>query len=74
MHKIKRRDQLAIIKSLWIARDTVAAAQDIAAGKLLNDSAIVELALAAPTSKGSLKNAYVRLVYEPAGWKIFSCG
>lgn len=51
MHKIKRRDQLAIIKSLWIARDTVAAAQDIAAGKLLNDSAIVELALAAPTSK-----------------------
>lgn len=51
MHKIKRRDQLAIIKSLWIARDTVAAAQDIAAGKLLNDSAIVELAIAAPTSK-----------------------
>lgn len=51
MHKIKRRDQLAIIRSLWIARDTVAAAQDIAAGKLLNDSAIVELAIAAPTSK-----------------------
>ncbi len=51
MHKIKRRDQLAIIKSLWIARDGVAAAQDIAAGKLLNDSAIVELAIAVPTTK-----------------------
>lgn len=51
MHKIKRRDQLAVIKSLWIARDAVAAAQDIAAGKLLNDSAIVELAIAAPTTK-----------------------
>jgi ribonuclease D len=51
MHKIKRRDQLAVIKSLWIARDAVAAKQDIAAGKLLNDSAIVELAIAVPTNK-----------------------
>ena len=51
MHKIKRRDQLAVIKSLWVARDGVAAAQDIAAGKLLNDSAIVELAIAVPTTK-----------------------
>ena len=51
MHKIKRRDQLAVIKSLWIARDVVAAKNDIAAGKLLNDSAIVELAIAMPTSK-----------------------
>jgi ribonuclease D len=51
MHKIKRRDQLAVIKSLWIARDAVAAEHDIAAGKLLNDSAIVELAIAVPTNK-----------------------
>ena len=51
MHKIKRRDQLAVIKSLWIARDVVAAKNDIAAGKLLNDSAIVELAIAVPTNK-----------------------
>jgi ribonuclease D len=51
MHKIKRRDQLAVIKSLWIARDEIASQQDIAAGKLLNDSAIVELAIAAPTTK-----------------------
>ena len=51
MHKIKRRDQLAVIKSLWIARDAIAAQNDIAAGKLLNDSAIVELAIAVPTNK-----------------------
>jgi ribonuclease D len=51
MHKIKRRDQLAVIKSLWIARDAMAAKHDIAAGKLLNDSAIVELAIAIPTNK-----------------------
>jgi ribonuclease D len=51
MHKIKQRDQLAVIKSLWIARDAIAAQNDIAAGKLLNDSAIVELAIAVPTNK-----------------------
>ena len=51
MHKIKRRDQLAVVKSVWIARDEVAAKNDIAAGKLLNDSAIVELAIAVPTNK-----------------------
>ena len=51
MHKIKRRDQLAIIKELWIARDKVAAEQDIAPGKLLNDSAIVELAITAAVTK-----------------------
>ena len=51
MHKIKRRDQLAIIKELWIARDRLASLNDIAPGKLLNDSAIVELAIAAPSTK-----------------------
>ena len=51
MHKIKARNQLAIIKELWIARDEVARSQDIAGGKLLNDSAIVELALTPPKNK-----------------------
>ena len=51
MHRIKRRDQLAIIRELWTARDRVAASQDIAAGKLLNDSAMVELAMTAAVTK-----------------------
>jgi len=57
MHKIKRRDQLAIIKSLWIARDEVASRQDISPGKLLNDTAIVELAIAAPTQRKEFEKA-----------------
>lgn len=57
MHKIKRRDQLAIIRQLWIARDELAAGQDIAGGKLLNDSAIIELCLAAPMTKKELEKA-----------------
>jgi ribonuclease D len=51
MHKIKRRDQLAVIKALWVARDEAASQQDLAPGKLLNDSAIVELAISVPTNK-----------------------
>ena len=57
MHKIKRRDQLAIIKELWVARDRIASSQDIAPGKLLNDSAIVELAIAAATTKKEFEKA-----------------
>jgi ribonuclease D len=51
MHKVKRGNQLAIIRELWNARDEIAKAQDIAGGKLLNDSAIVEIALNPPTNK-----------------------
>ena len=57
MHKIKRRDHLAIIRALWIARDELASGQDIAGGKLLNDSAIIELCLAAPLTKKELEKA-----------------
>ena len=57
MHKIKRRDQLAIIKELWIARDKVAAEQDIAPRKLLNDTAIVELAIAGAVTKKEFEKA-----------------
>ena len=57
MHKIKKRDQLAIVRALWNARDAIAAEQDIAPGKLLNDSAIVELAIVAPTNKREFEKA-----------------
>ena len=57
MHKIKRRDQLAIIKELWVARDRVASEQDIAPGKLLNDTAIVELAMSAAVTRKEFEKA-----------------
>ena len=57
MHKIKRRDHLATIKELWIARDSIAQKEDIAAGKLLNDYAIVELAIAMPKNKKEVEKA-----------------
>lgn len=51
MHKIRKRNQLAIIRSLWNARNEIAAALDVSPGKLLNDNAIVELAMNPPTNK-----------------------
>jgi len=51
MHKIKKRDQLIVIKNLWIARDEIARASDIASGKLLNDAAIIEFAIHKPLNK-----------------------
>ena len=65
MHKIKKRDQLAIIKTLWEARDAIASEQDIAAGKLLNDSAIVELAIAAPITKKDFEKTLRPLGLRP---------
>lgn len=67
MHKIKRRDQLAIIRELWITRDEIAKSLDIAAGKLLNDSAIVEIALNPVTTKKSLRKFCVLLDFGLVG-------
>lgn len=55
MHKVKRRNQLAIVKSLWQARDEIAQNLDIAGGKLLSDAAIIELTLHAPKNKKELE-------------------
>lgn len=44
MHKIKKRDQLAVVRALWNVRAEIAQAVDIAQGRLLSDAAIVELA------------------------------
>ena len=55
VHKIKRRDRLAIIKTLWHARDNIARETDIAPSKLLTDAAILELAMHAPTTRKELE-------------------
>jgi ribonuclease D len=47
MHKIKKRDQLAIVRALWTVRGEIAQEVDIAQGRLLSDAAIVEIAMKA---------------------------
>ena len=67
MHKIKKRDQLAIIKNLWIARDEIAQANDVSSGKLLNDAAIIEFAIHKPTNKKDAEKA-LRPIGMRARW------
>ena len=47
MHKIKKREQLAIVRALWTVRNEIAQEVDISQGRLLTDAAIVELAMVA---------------------------
>ena len=54
IHRVRRPRQLAAVRELWHARDELAAQRDIAPGRLLPDSAIVEAAIAAPTSSAEL--------------------
>jgi ribonuclease D len=54
IHRLRSRRQLAIVRSVWQARDEYAAARDIAPGRVLPDSAIVEAARVAPRSRADL--------------------
>ena len=54
IHRIRRPRQLAAVRALWEARDRLAAERDIAPGRVLPDSAIVEAAVAAPASTDAL--------------------
>jgi len=51
MHKIRKRNQLAVVRALWNVRNQIAESLDVSPGKLLNDNAIVELSLNPPTNK-----------------------
>ena len=50
LHKIRKPRALAIVRALWTARDRLAAERDIAPGRVLPDSTIVEAAIAPPDS------------------------
>ncbi|MEU3254548.1 ribonuclease D [Streptomyces sp. NPDC006997] len=54
MHKVRRRRQLAVVRELWQTRDRIAQRRDISPGKVLSDAAIVEAALALPSSAQAL--------------------
>jgi ribonuclease D len=54
IHRIRKPRQLAVVRALWEARDRLAAERDIAPGRVLPDSAIVEATVAAPASADAL--------------------
>ena len=60
LHKVRKPRSLAVVRSLWEARDRVAQQRDSAPGRVLADSAIVTAAMAMPTSEDAL--------IDLAGW------
>lgn len=66
VHKLKKRNQLAVVKSLWEARDDLAAHLDISPGRVLSDAAISTIALAAGVAPMSSKRELEK-VLRPIG-------
>jgi ribonuclease D len=54
IHGLRSRRQLAMVRSLWFARDRLAARRDVAPGRTLPDSAIVAAVRANPRSEDEL--------------------
>ncbi len=50
VHKITDRRALAIVRELWLARDSIARRRDVAPHRVLPDSAIIAAAAARPTT------------------------
>jgi len=48
MHKVRDRLTMTIVRDLWLSRDELAREIDLAAGRVLSDDAIVELATKRP--------------------------
>lgn len=66
MHKIKKRNQLAVVRALWTVRNEIAQEVDISQGRLLSDTAIVEIAMVAHTKPINSKKDLER-VLRPIG-------
>ncbi|HLU43005.1 MAG TPA: HRDC domain-containing protein [Microthrixaceae bacterium] len=56
IHKVRSRRTLAIVRSLWEARDRIAADRDVTPGRILPDAAIIALATNAPTTLQALRS------------------
>ncbi|SNQ46334.1 Ribonuclease D [Frankia canadensis] len=54
IHRARTRRQLAAVRAMWSARDRLAQARDVAPGRVLPDSAIMDAVLHAPTDAAAL--------------------
>ena len=55
LHRVRKPQALAIVRELWNTRDALARKRDVAPGRLLPDTAIVEAALGAPRTREALR-------------------
>ncbi|RLV55316.1 ribonuclease D [Aeromicrobium phragmitis] len=55
IHKARGRRALAVVRSLWQTRDRIAQQRDVTPGRILPDSAILELAMSPPQDLSQLR-------------------
>ena len=66
MHKVKKRNHMAVVRELWNDRDALGRELDVSPGRLLSDSAITEIALA--SDKGPITNRkHLEKILKPLG-------
>ena len=73
IHLLKSRRDLAIVRQLWIKRDEIASAIDLAPGRLLSDSIIIEVATKKPVTKNEfldLPSVKMRIKRDPLRERI----
>ena len=66
MHKVKKRNHMAVVRELWQTRNEMAQDIDISPGRLLSDAAITEIALS--SDKGPITNRkHLEKILRPLG-------
>lgn len=66
MHKVKKRNHMAVIREIWQARNELAQELDVSPSRLLSDLAITEIALA--SDKGPITNRkHLEKILRPLG-------
>jgi ribonuclease D len=65
MHEVRGGQDSAIVRQIWLKRDEIAQQRDIAAGRVLNDAGIVEIAAKKPKTVQELKDL-ASIKYRPA--------
>ncbi|MFB4314647.1 ribonuclease D [Actinomadura sp. 21ATH] len=54
IHRVRNRRALAVVREVWEARDRIAQERDLSPGRVLQDAAIIELALTTPKTPAEL--------------------
>ncbi len=55
IHRVRNRRALAVVREVWETRDRIAQERDLSPGRVLQDAAIVELALNTPKNTAELQ-------------------
>ncbi|MGN7247081.1 HRDC domain-containing protein [Janibacter anophelis] len=68
LHKIRQPRVLATVRELWYERDRIARARDTSPGRVIPDTSLVDIALAAPSSPADLPRGHRAIQRSQRAW------